>query len=90
VKAKLPEHVYLVGSVGLDSAKDVFRTVSRAFRRRLRRVPDGEPGPRRPYSGITANVHSEPPVGTALPMARRARPPPKPDATVTYCRPLWV
>jgi hypothetical protein len=42
------------------------------------------------YSGIIANVHSEPPVGTALPTARRARPPPKPDATVTYCRPLCV
>jgi hypothetical protein len=41
-----------------------------------------------PYSAIIANVHSEPPVGTAPPMARRARPPPKPEATVTYCRPL--
>jgi hypothetical protein len=27
------------------------------------------------YSAIIANVHSEPPVGTAPPMARRARPP---------------
>jgi hypothetical protein len=42
------------------------------------------------YSAIIANVHSEPPVGTAPPMARRARPPPKPEATVTYCRPLCV
>ena len=41
-----------------------------------------------PYSGVIANVHSEPPVGTAPPMARRARPPPKPEAMVTYCRPL--
>jgi hypothetical protein len=47
VDAKLPEHVHLVGSVGLDSAQDVFRTVGRMFGRRLRRVPDGEPGPRR-------------------------------------------
>jgi hypothetical protein len=45
--AKLPEHVHLVGSVGLDSAQDVFRAVGRVFGRRLRRVPDGEPGPRR-------------------------------------------
>jgi hypothetical protein len=47
VDAKPPEHVHLVGSVGLDSAQDVFRTVGRAFGRRLRCVPDGEPGPRR-------------------------------------------
>jgi hypothetical protein len=47
VDPKLPEHVHLVGSVGLDSAQEVFRTVGRAFGRRLRRVPDGEPGPRR-------------------------------------------
>jgi hypothetical protein len=47
VDAKLPQHVHLVGSVGLDSAQEVFRTVGRAFGRRLRRVPDGEPGPRR-------------------------------------------
>jgi len=39
------------------------------------------------YSAIIANVHI---VGTAPPMARRARPPPKPEATVTYCRPLCV
>src|SRR5262249_38032368 len=47
VDAKLPEYVHLVGSVGLDSAQEVFRTVGRAFGRRLRRVPDGGPGPRR-------------------------------------------
>jgi len=39
--------VHLVGSIGLDSVDDVFRTVGRTLGRRLRRVPDGEQGPRR-------------------------------------------
>src|SRR5215469_3161485 len=33
--------------------------------------------PNRTYSGSSANVHSEPPVGTLSPMARRARMPPR-------------
>ena len=36
----------LVGSVGLRSVEDVFRTVSRTIGGRLRRLPDGETGPR--------------------------------------------
>jgi methionine synthase II (cobalamin-independent) len=47
VLANLPESVHLVGSIGLDSAQEVFRTVGKAFGRRLKRIPDGEPGPRR-------------------------------------------
>src|SRR5215203_1873899 len=43
----LPNHVHLVGSVGLDSVEEVFRTTGRVLGRRLKRVPDGEPGPRR-------------------------------------------
>lgn len=43
----LPERIHLVGSIGLDSVEEVFRTVGRMFGRRLCRVPDGEPGPRR-------------------------------------------
>jgi methionine synthase II (cobalamin-independent) len=43
----LPDKIHLVGSIGLDSAQDVFRTVGKAFGERLKRVPDGEPGPRR-------------------------------------------
>ena len=43
----LPEHVHLVGSVGLDTAQDVFRTTGRLLGRRLKRVPDGEVGGRR-------------------------------------------
>jgi methionine synthase II (cobalamin-independent) len=43
----VPEKVHLVGSIGLDSVEEIFRTVGRMFGRRLRRVPDGEVGPRR-------------------------------------------
>src|SRR5262249_49141690 len=37
------------------------------------------------YSGINANVHTEPPVGTESAMKREATLPPRPDSTVTYC-----
>jgi len=43
----LPESVHLVGSIALDSVDDVFRTVGHLLGRRLRRIPDGEPGGRR-------------------------------------------
>jgi hypothetical protein len=43
----VPEKVHLVGSIGLDSVEEIFRTVGTMFGRRLKRVPDGEPGPRR-------------------------------------------
>lgn len=39
--------VHLVGSVGLDSADEVFKTAGRLFGQRIKRIPDGEPGPRR-------------------------------------------
>lgn len=42
-----PDKVHLVGSIGLDSVGEVFRTVGGLLGRRLRRVPDGEPGGRR-------------------------------------------
>jgi ubiquinone/menaquinone biosynthesis C-methylase UbiE len=38
--------VHLVGSVPLDSATEVFETLSAGLGDRLRRVPDGETGPR--------------------------------------------
>jgi methionine synthase II (cobalamin-independent) len=47
VTAAIPDRVHLVGSVGLDSVPEVFRTVGRTLGRRLRRVPDGEVGGRR-------------------------------------------
>ena len=42
-----PCHVHLVGSIGLDSVDEVFRTVGPKLGRRLKRIPDGEQGPRR-------------------------------------------
>jgi SAM-dependent methyltransferase len=42
----LPVGVHLVGSVPLASADAVFRTVAGAVGDRLRRMPDGETGPR--------------------------------------------
>jgi hypothetical protein len=47
VTTPLPEHVHLVGSIGLDNVEEVFNTVGRTLGRRLKRIPDGEPGPRR-------------------------------------------
>jgi hypothetical protein len=49
--AELPEKVHLVGSVNLSSVADVFRTCGQTLGRRLRRIPDGEPGPRRMWIG---------------------------------------
>src|SRR5687767_12420239 len=43
----LPDQVHLVGSIGLDNVDEIFRTVGKALGQRLKRVPDGEVGPRR-------------------------------------------
>src|SRR5215470_12020788 len=43
----IPDKVHLVGSVALDSVQKVFQTAGSLLGRRLRRVPDGEPGSRR-------------------------------------------
>lgn len=45
--ATLPDQVYFVGSIGLDTVDEVFHTVGRTLGRRLKRVPDGEVGSRR-------------------------------------------
>jgi hypothetical protein len=42
-----PDGVHLVGSIGLETVEEVFQTVGRLLGSRLRRIPDGEPGPRR-------------------------------------------
>jgi hypothetical protein len=42
-----PDSVHLVGSIGLDNVEDVFRVVGKMLGRRLKRIPDGEPGSRR-------------------------------------------
>ena len=41
------DRVHLVGSIGLDTVEEVYRAVGRLLGRRVRRVPDGEPGGRR-------------------------------------------
>jgi SAM-dependent methyltransferase len=43
---RLPAGVQLVGSVPLGSAEEVFRAAAAALGDRLRRIPDGETGPR--------------------------------------------
>src|SRR5262245_20762807 len=42
-----PAHVHLVGSIGLDTVEEVFRTVGTMLGPYLRRVPDGEVGGRK-------------------------------------------
>ena len=42
-----PERVHLVGSIGLNSVEEIFRTVGQRLGRRPKRVPDGEIGGRR-------------------------------------------
>lgn len=44
---KPPSSVHLVGSIGLDTVEDVFRTVGGMLGPYLRRVPDGEVGGRK-------------------------------------------
>ena len=43
----IPQTVHFVGSIALDTVDDVFRTCGHALGRRLKRIPDGEPGGRR-------------------------------------------
>src|SRR5437879_12971627 len=41
-----PREVLLVGSVGLKDSEEVFRTVGPLLGARMKRIPDGETGPR--------------------------------------------
>ena len=43
----IPQSVHLVGSIGLDTVPEIFRTLGKGLGRRLKRVPDGEVGGRR-------------------------------------------
>lgn len=43
----LPDGVHFVGSIALDSVPEVFRVCGTTLGRRLKRMPDGEPGGRR-------------------------------------------
>ena len=69
-------HVHLVGSIGLDTVDDVFRTVGSLLGPYLRRVPDGEVGGRRlwiswQYPLLRASVYLRPdPSGAIRPTNR--------------------
>jgi hypothetical protein len=43
----LPDSVHFVGSIALDSVAEVFHVCGTALGKRLKRIPDGEPGGRR-------------------------------------------
>ena len=42
-----PSKVHFVGSIALDTVEEVFKTCGQTLGRRLKRLPDGEPGGRR-------------------------------------------
>jgi len=54
--------VYLVGSVPMANAEQVFRTVSAAFGTKLKRIPDGETGERSDWITWLKPVFSESPA----------------------------
>src|SRR3954447_21718278 len=45
-------HVHLVGSIALYTVADVFHTAGTTLGRRLKRIPDGEPGSRRLWASF--------------------------------------
>ena len=76
-----PVGVHLVGSVPLGSAEEVFRRVAEVLGDRLRRIPDGETGPRSDWIGWQYPVFSSqpqfqpgPPGAVVLPRAAAAAP----------------
>jgi hypothetical protein len=68
--------VHLVGSIGLDTVEEVFRTVGEVLGPHLRRVPDGEVGGRRlwiswQYALLRSNAFLRPdPSGAVRPTNR--------------------
>jgi len=48
--------VHLVGSVPLNTAEEVFRTVSTSIGPAVKRLPDGETGPRRLWIGMISEM----------------------------------
>jgi hypothetical protein len=71
-------NVHLVGSIGLDTVEDVFRTVGKELGPHLKRVPDGEVGGRKlwiswQYPLLRANTSLRPdPCGRVRPTNRFA------------------
>jgi hypothetical protein len=58
----MPRGVHLVGSVPLGNAREVFKTVSAALGRRLKRIPDGETGERSDWITWLEPVFAENPA----------------------------
>ena len=58
----MSHNVYLVGSVPMANAEQVFRTVSAAFGAKLKRIPDGETGERSDWITWLRPVFSENPA----------------------------
>lgn len=71
MNAYKPDKVHFVGSIALDSVEEVFREVGTTCGRRLRRVPDGEPGGRRVW------ISWQWPALRASPYLREADPQPE-------------
>ena len=71
-----PSTVHLVGSIGLDTVEEVFRTVGKMLGPYLRRIPDGEVGGRKlwiswQYPLLRASVYLRPdPSGAVRPTNR--------------------
>jgi hypothetical protein len=55
----LPRNIYLVGSVPMASARDVFEKVSAALGTRIKRLPDGETGKRADWITWLEPIFSE-------------------------------
>jgi hypothetical protein len=72
----IPKSVHLVGSIGLDTVEEVFRTVGEMLGPYLQRVPDGEVGGRKlwiswQYPLLRASVYLRPdPSGAVRPTNR--------------------
>ena len=76
--------MHLVGSVPLGGAEEVFRRVAGVLGDRLRRIPDGETGPRSDWIGWQYPVFSsQPQFEPACP----ARPPPTARCRSCACAP---
>ena len=65
-----PQHVHLVGSIGLDNVPEIFGTLGKGLGRRLKRVPDGEVGGRRLWVSWQYPLFRANPFSAATDIAR--------------------
>src|SRR5229473_6116926 len=62
-----PRAIMLVGSVPLTNSQDVFRTAAEILGDRIKRVPDGETGPRINWVGWQFDVFATNPAFEIVP-----------------------